>query len=91
MTLAARWVIDRGNTVALWGARHAEQLGSVEQVMGWQLDRETLDEIDRILRDTILDPVGPEFMAPPETAPERPRSNRWALLRRRVSAEAAPQ
>jgi aryl-alcohol dehydrogenase-like predicted oxidoreductase len=91
MTLAVRWVIDRGNTIALWGARHAEQLAPVEQVMGWQLDRETLDEIDRILRDTIQDPVGPEFMAPPETAPEGRRSNRWALLRRRVSADVAPQ
>jgi len=34
-------------------------------VAGWQLDASAKAEIDRILRDTITDPVGPEFMAPP--------------------------
>ena len=33
--------------------------------MGWKLDRAALGEIDRIIRDTVKDPVGPEFMAPP--------------------------
>jgi hypothetical protein len=34
-------------------------------VMGWTLDRGALREIDRIVRDTVKEPVGPEFMAPP--------------------------
>ena len=33
--------------------------------MGWKLDSAALGEIDRIIRDTVKDPVGPEFMAPP--------------------------
>ena len=33
--------------------------------IGWQLDASVKAEIDRILRETIIDPVGPEFMAPP--------------------------
>jgi hypothetical protein len=34
-------------------------------VTGWRLDAAAKAEIDRILRETIADPVGPEFMAPP--------------------------
>jgi aryl-alcohol dehydrogenase-like predicted oxidoreductase len=63
--LAIRWMLDQGITTALWGARHPEQLRPVNEVMGWRLDASTLAEIDRILRETISDPVGPEFMAPP--------------------------
>lgn len=64
--LAVRWVLDRpGVGVALWGARRPDQVAPVPEVLGWHLDAETAAEIDRILRDTITDPVGPEFMAPP--------------------------
>jgi aryl-alcohol dehydrogenase-like predicted oxidoreductase len=63
--LAVRWMLDQGITTALWGARHPNQLQPVEQVSGWRLDAVTKAEIDRILRETITDPVGPEFMAPP--------------------------
>jgi aryl-alcohol dehydrogenase-like predicted oxidoreductase len=63
--LAIRWMLDQGVTTALWGARHPDQLRPVNEVMGWRLDASTLEEIDRILRETISDPVGPEFMAPP--------------------------
>ena len=63
--LAVRWMLDRGITTALWGARHPDQLQPVDQVMGWWLDAPAMAEIDRILRETIADPVGPEFMAPP--------------------------
>jgi aryl-alcohol dehydrogenase-like predicted oxidoreductase len=65
--LAVRWVLDRGDShVALWGARRPEQLNSVDGVMGWQIGAAGMAEIDRILRDTITNPVGPEFMAPPD-------------------------
>jgi aryl-alcohol dehydrogenase-like predicted oxidoreductase len=63
--LAVRWILDQGITTALWGARHPEQLEPVDKVTGWELDISTKAEIDRILRETITDPVGPEFMAPP--------------------------
>jgi aryl-alcohol dehydrogenase-like predicted oxidoreductase len=63
--LAIRWMLDRGVTTALWGARHPDQLNPVDAVSGWSLDAQAMAEIDRILRVTVADPVGPEFMAPP--------------------------
>jgi aryl-alcohol dehydrogenase-like predicted oxidoreductase len=63
--LAARWVLDQGATTALWGARHPGQLQPIDEVFGWSLDAAAKTEIDRILRESITDPVGPEFMAPP--------------------------
>jgi aryl-alcohol dehydrogenase-like predicted oxidoreductase len=63
--LAVRWMLDQGITAALWGARHPNQLLPVDEIAGWRLDSSTKAEIDRILRETISDPVGPEFMAPP--------------------------
>jgi len=63
--LAIRWMLDQGVTTALWGARHPGQLQPVDEVTGWSVDASTKAEIDRILRETIADPVGPEFMAPP--------------------------
>ncbi len=70
LALAIRWVLDQGPTIALWGARRPDQLDAIAQVMGWSLDEPAKREIDRILRDTITSPVGPEFMAPPQTAAE---------------------
>jgi aryl-alcohol dehydrogenase-like predicted oxidoreductase len=66
--LAVRWVLDQGITTALWGARRPDQLDPVESVMGWSLDASAKAEIDRIIAETVTDPVGPEFMAPPEYA-----------------------
>jgi aryl-alcohol dehydrogenase-like predicted oxidoreductase len=62
--LAVRWMLDQGVTTALWGARHAEQLQPIDRIMGWRLDASTQAEIDRILDESITDPIGPEFMAP---------------------------
>jgi aryl-alcohol dehydrogenase-like predicted oxidoreductase len=64
--LAVRWVLDQpGVSVALWGARRSEQLDPIAEVMGWRLDAKALLEVDRIVRNAVKDPVGPEFMAPP--------------------------
>jgi aryl-alcohol dehydrogenase-like predicted oxidoreductase len=63
--LAIRWMLDQGITTALWGARHPNQLQPVDEVVGWSLDPSAKAEIDLILRQTVTDPVGPEFMAPP--------------------------
>jgi hypothetical protein len=43
-------------------------LQPVDEVVGWSLDASAKAEIDRILRETITDPVGSEFMAPPSPA-----------------------
>ena len=64
--LAVRWVLDRNKlNIALWGARRADQLSPISNALGWKIDSQTMAEIDQILHDTIKDPVGPEFMAPP--------------------------
>jgi aryl-alcohol dehydrogenase-like predicted oxidoreductase len=63
--LAVRWLLDQGATTALWGARHPGQLQPIDEVFWWSLDAAAKAEIDRILQETITDPVGPEFMAPP--------------------------
>lgn len=64
--LAVRWVLDRNKmNIALWGARRADQLSPIGDALGWQLDEQTMTEIDSILSETISNPVGPEFMAPP--------------------------
>jgi aryl-alcohol dehydrogenase-like predicted oxidoreductase len=64
--LALRWLLDQpGVSACLWGARHPEQLDPVSDVMGWTLDSDAKAEIERILHDTLAQPLGPEFMAPP--------------------------
>lgn len=64
--LAVRWLLDRpGVGAALWGARRPEQIEPALGVFGWRLDAEAMERIDGLLRATIDDPVGPEFMAPP--------------------------
>jgi aryl-alcohol dehydrogenase-like predicted oxidoreductase len=63
--LAIRWTLDQGVTTALWGARHPAQLFAVDEVSGWHIAKNVMAEIDRILRETITEPIGPEFMAPP--------------------------
>jgi aryl-alcohol dehydrogenase-like predicted oxidoreductase len=69
LALAVRWVLDQGVTVALWGGRRADQMRPVDDVVDWHLSAAANSQIDRILRDAIPDPVGPEFMAPPARAP----------------------
>jgi aryl-alcohol dehydrogenase-like predicted oxidoreductase len=65
--LAVRWVLDRNKmNIALWGARRADQLSPIGDALGWKISSQVMAEIDQILRQTIKDPVGPEFMAPPD-------------------------
>lgn len=64
--LAVRWLLDRsGVGVALWGARRPQQLAPISEVSGWTLSKSDFAAIEAILRETIHNPVGPEFMAPP--------------------------
>jgi aryl-alcohol dehydrogenase-like predicted oxidoreductase len=65
LELAARWVLDRpGVSVALWGAKRSDQLDAVAGVLGWKLDAADLAEIDRIIAESVTDPVGPEYLTP---------------------------
>jgi aryl-alcohol dehydrogenase-like predicted oxidoreductase len=65
LALAVRWVLDQGDTIALLGARRPAQLDPVKDAFGWKLDDEAKQRIEQILLQTVKDPVGPEFMAPP--------------------------
>jgi aryl-alcohol dehydrogenase-like predicted oxidoreductase len=62
--MAVRWVLDHGSDIALWGGRRPDQMEPLPELFGWHLDQGAMETIDRILLETIKDPVGPEFMAP---------------------------
>ena len=64
--LAVRWMLDQGISVALWGGRHPEQVEAALGVAGWSLDDAERGLIERIVNTAVTDPVGPEFMAPPQ-------------------------
>lgn len=69
LELALRWLMDQDAvTTALWGARRPDQLDPVGRVQGWHLDSDAFSEIEHILEREIMDPAGPEFMAPPTRA-----------------------
>jgi len=63
--LAVRFILDKGVNVALWGGRRPEQMDPLPGVFDWTLSEQDMQDIDRILKETVTDPVGPEFMAPP--------------------------
>jgi aryl-alcohol dehydrogenase-like predicted oxidoreductase len=65
LELAARWVLDRpGVSAALWGAKRPEQLNAVDGIFGWKVDDAAMAEMDAIVRDSVHDPVGPEYLTP---------------------------
>jgi aryl-alcohol dehydrogenase-like predicted oxidoreductase len=66
--LAVRWMLDQGIGVALWGARHPEQVAAALDVVDWSLTGADRELIERIVNTAVVDPVGPEFMAPPQRA-----------------------
>ncbi|GAB2786055.1 aldo/keto reductase AkrN [Halomonas shantousis] len=66
LELAVRWLLDRhANSIALWGARKPEQVEPIERITDWQLSRDDMEEIERLVNEHVTDPVGPDFMAPP--------------------------
>lgn len=62
---AIRWSLDKGVDVALWGARKPEELEPTVDILGWQLTQLDFEEIDKIISETITDPIGPQYMSPP--------------------------
>jgi aryl-alcohol dehydrogenase-like predicted oxidoreductase len=65
LALAVRWVLDQEVEIALWGGRRPDQMNPVDEATGWTIDEDGKSRIDAILSETVKDPVGPEFMAPP--------------------------
>lgn len=65
LPMAVRWVLDQGAEIAVWGARRPEQITPVRDAVGWVIGDYGRRQIRKILNQTITDPVGPEFMAPP--------------------------
>ena len=67
LQLAIRWVLDQpGSGIALMGGRRPDQLNPVDDVDSFEIDEKTMHDIDEILLKHVNDPVGPEFMAPPD-------------------------
>ena len=64
--LAVRWMLDQGISVALWGGRHPDQVEAALGVEGWSLNAVHRALIELIVNTAVRDPVGPEFMAPPQ-------------------------
>lgn len=66
LDLALRWSLDQpGTGIALWGARRPDQVDPVNEIMDFHIDEKTQKDIDDILAKHIKEPIGPEFMAPP--------------------------
>lgn len=65
LAFSLRWIMEKGIPIAIWGGRKPAQMDPVDEVMGWSMDLATLSAVDSILAETIQQPVGPEFMAPP--------------------------
>ena len=64
-SLAIRWSLDKGVNIALWGARIPKELEPLETILNWSLTQEDFAEIDKIIAETITEPIGPQFMSPP--------------------------
>jgi aryl-alcohol dehydrogenase-like predicted oxidoreductase len=69
--LAVRWMLDQGISVALWGGRHPDQVEAALGVDGWSLNTLHRELIECIVDMAVVDPVGPEFMAPPQRPQNR--------------------
>lgn len=66
LKLSIRWMLDCCiSDIALWGARRPDQLSEINSIFDWSIDSDTMRRIDKILDETVINPVGPEFMAPP--------------------------
>lgn len=63
--LAVRWILDKEIDSAIWGARKPEQV-TFNEVFGWKLSNDQIQEIENIVEQAVENPVSPAFMAPPE-------------------------
>ncbi|MBS0606480.1 MAG: aldo/keto reductase [Parachlamydiales bacterium] len=51
LALAIRWALDKGISVALWGARRPEQLDPIRSMWDWKLSADDMRQIDQITQD----------------------------------------
>lgn len=66
LQLAIRWALDQGADIAIWGARHPDQLQPLDGAFGWHLDEPAKNEIDKILRSCIQHPQDvTTYLGPP--------------------------
>lgn len=65
LAFSLRWILEQGVDFAIWGGRDPSQLDPIDEILGWSMDLATMSAVDGILNETIEQPVGPEFMAPP--------------------------
>ncbi len=63
--ISVRWVLDRGISCALMGARRKDQLDLIEGCVGWSLSDAQCDEMEAIVKKHIPEQVGKDFLAPP--------------------------
>ncbi|UJX42864.1 aldo/keto reductase [Desulfovibrio sp. JY] len=66
LPFAVRWVLDQGVEVALWGGRRPAQMAPIGDIFDFALTAADFEAVNRILAEHVTDPVGPQFMAPPE-------------------------
>lgn len=64
--VALRWLIDVGVEISLLGARKPHHLDILDELEDFELKPADLERVRQITEETITDPVGPEFMAPPD-------------------------
>lgn len=65
LAFSVRWVFEKGVPIAIWGGRKPSQIDPIDEIFGWSMDLSVLSAVDSILAESIKDPVGAEFMAPP--------------------------
>ena len=65
LPVAIRWVLDMGIDIAIWGGRRPEQMAPLDDIDGWHISDSFKYAVEELLQETVIDPVGPEFMAPP--------------------------
>jgi aryl-alcohol dehydrogenase-like predicted oxidoreductase len=73
--LAARWMLDQGIGVALWGSRHPAQVEAALGVSGWSLDSASQMLIERTVKEAIVGPAGREFIRGLQRARRQPKSS----------------
>ncbi|NOZ13974.1 MAG: aldo/keto reductase [Acidobacteria bacterium] len=65
--LSLRFVLDMlPDGISLWGAWKPAHLAPLNDCFGWKLGPGALDEIGRIVAEMVPDPIGADFLAPPE-------------------------
>ena len=63
--ISVRWVLEKGVSCALLGARRPDQLDFIPGCVGFSLTKEQCDEMEAIVAKHVPVQVGKDFLAPP--------------------------